>query len=140
MCCSLFVVKVPATIARYTSWTTLALHGATQIFRAAGEMACALAGEVSEAEEVEGVLGPRAHLVLAPAHLRPRQPVLPQVLAVLPVGGDHEVLQHGEAVELVRDLKGAHQAAGEAPVRQQQGDVLRSEEHTSELQSLMRIS
>src|SRR3546814_4310857 len=50
-----------------------------------------------------------------------------QPLAVLAVGCDHEVLQHGQTVELVGDLEGAHQAAGEALVRRQQRDVLAEE-------------
>src|SRR3546814_10259670 len=113
-------------------------------------------------------------MIRDPPRSTPTDPICPyttlfrsQPLAVLAVGCDHEVLQHGQTVELVGDLEGAHQAAGEALVRRQQRDVLaeeldapvigpqrtgdeveqrglagalRSEEHTSELQSLMRIS
>src|SRR3546814_1009145 len=68
--------------------------------------------------------------------LKQRQFAVGAIACRATVGGDHDRERDGRAERFGRDIRFVH-AAQNAWV---QGELLRSEEHTSELQSLMRIS
>ena len=88
-----------------------------------GEIRGKLVPDLPQGEELERLLRPVPDLALAPSHPGGRGPHPPQPLPRLDGGHHHQVLQHRQPPELVRDLEGADDPAVKHLVGREAGDV-----------------
>src|SRR5690606_40158116 len=80
-----------------------------QFLLSAGKVAGAFICDVADLEELDHLVGARAHRFLALAHPGAVKPRVPELFAGLLGRDHHQVLAHRQGGEFMRDLEGAQQ-------------------------------
>ena len=100
-----------------------------QLALPAGERAGLRVGHSLQRDQLQHLVRPLLQRLLLAPHPPRRQPVAPDLLAVLIRLSQHHVLQHRHRLQLLRNLERAHQAAAEDAVRRHAGDLLAGKPH-----------